>query len=300
MSTEALKQAAITAINSVPTGQMSCDALGNPCDEYIARWQAVEAVTAALTQATASEQGEPTDAQIEAASEGCTVLKFGTEVLDIHKFARRILRLYAAQPAPAARPMPDHHLTRFQVWFDEHTIMCRMNGGQPDWAMAKDAWIASKADSAANAPTAPAVPADFFVLDDDAKAMIVNSHHYTPDNIRALIERLKAFADPQKTDQAEWDNLDWRGFCNVLWRVMMGLACDLPAAPAAVPEVSEGWRQAWETARQACKAGISEHRGFEIDAMVESTIISRVLVAFEALHVSLASAPTSTDVKGGV
>lgn len=62
-------------------------------------------------------------------------------------------------------------------------------------------------------------------------------------------------------------------------------------AQQTAPAVPAGWREAWETARQACKAGISEHRGFEIDAMVESTIISRVLVAFEALHVALSAAP---------
>ena len=82
-------------------------------------------------------------------------------------------------------------------------------------------------------PTQLAQNDAFFVLDDEAKAMIVNSHHYTPENIRALIEQLKSFADPTTTNQADWDNLDWRGFCNVLWRVMMGLSCDLPTQPAA-------------------------------------------------------------------
>ena len=76
------------------------------------------------------------------------------------------------------------------------------------------------------------------ILDDDGLAMIVNSHHYTADNIREAIAQLKAFADPQETTQADWDNLDWRGFCNVLWRLMAGLACDLPPAAAKDAEGS--------------------------------------------------------------
>lgn len=81
-----------------------------------------------------------------------------------------------------------------------------------------------------------------FVLDDEGGAMIVNSHHYTPENIRALIERLRAFADPKKTTQTDFDNLDWRGFCNVLWRVMLGLACDLPPSTPQ-PSETQGRRQ---------------------------------------------------------
>lgn len=104
---------------------------------------------------------------------------------------------------------------------------------------------------ATNAPQ-PAVPddGDFFVLDDEAKAMIVNSHHYTPGNIQALIEQLTAFSDPTKTTQADWDNLDWRGFCNVLQRVMMGLACDLQPAVPVVAAFAEGWRMAADWANR--------------------------------------------------
>ena len=98
----------------------------------------------------------------------------------------------------------------------------------------------------------PAVPddGDFFVLDDEAKAMIVNSYLYTPGNIQALIEQLAAFADPTKTTQADWDNLDWRGFCNVLQRVMMGLACDLQPAAPVVEAFAEGWRMAADWANR--------------------------------------------------
>lgn len=77
------------------------------------------------------------------------------------------------------------------------------------------------------------------------------------------------------------------GPCECAPEAMQGCVSWQQPAPA----VPAGWREAWETARQACKAGISEHRGFEIDAMVESTIISRVLSAFEALHVALSAAP---------
>ena len=33
-------------------------------------------------------------------------------------------------------------------------------------------------------------------LDDDGRAMVANSHHYTPENIRALVKQLRAFSDP--------------------------------------------------------------------------------------------------------
>lgn len=79
------------------------------------------------------------------------------------------------------------------------------------------------------APSAPAPEQN-----DDGRAMVGASHHYTAENILSLVAKLKRFADPQQSTQAEWDSLDWRGFCNVLWRVLASLASDAPA-PAEVP-----------------------------------------------------------------
>jgi hypothetical protein len=39
----------------------------------------------------------------------------------------------------------------------------------------------------------------------------------------ALIARLQAFEDPQQTDLAEWEDLDWRAFCGRCWRALASL-----------------------------------------------------------------------------
>ena len=159
----------------------------------------------------------------------------------IHMQAKRAL---AGQPPVS----PDMHRWCAYVggmvasWVtSEPDAHARLGGDKFEAAIAgiieRRLWAMPKRDTTPPAPQ-PDVSdgGDFFVLDDEAKAMIVNSHHYTPGNIQALIEQLAAFADPTKTTQADWDNLDWRGFCNVIQRVMMGLACDLQPA---VPVVSE-------------------------------------------------------------
>jgi hypothetical protein len=46
---------------------------------------------------------------------------------------------------------------------------------------------------------------------------------------------------------------------------------------------------AWEVARHRCKEAINEHRGFEIDAMVDATLCSRINDAFHELHLTLAT-----------
>jgi hypothetical protein len=81
------------------------------------------------------------------------------------------------------------------------------------------------------------------MLDDEGRAMIVNSHHYTAANIQAIIDRLKAFSDPQQTTLAEWDKIDWRGECNVWWRVMSGLFHGLEPAQPTTPQPPQGAQQ---------------------------------------------------------
>jgi hypothetical protein len=91
------------------------------------------------------------------------------------------------------------------------------------WAV----WQAARAASPVQQPP---------MLDDEGRAMIVNSHHYTAANIQAIIDRLKAFADPEQTALADWDKIDWRGECNVWWRVMSGLFHGLEPAQPPTPQ----------------------------------------------------------------
>lgn len=104
---------------------------------------------------------------------------------------------------------------------------------------AQHAWISNTAASKLIREFAPPahIPADveaWPMLDDEGKAMIVNSHHYTVADIRCTVERLQRLADPMQSSD-EFNNMDWRGFCNVLWRLMLGLAADLPPAPQPQP-----------------------------------------------------------------
>ncbi len=77
------------------------------------------------------------------------------------------------------------------------------------------------------------------MLDDEGRAMVGASHHYTAENIRSLVDSLKVMEDPQRSDISGIDltHKDWRAWCGTLWRVIAGLASDVPlsAPPAAVP-----------------------------------------------------------------
>lgn len=74
------------------------------------------------------------------------------------------------------------------------------------------------------------------MLDDEGVAMLINSPHYTAENIRAVIADLKACE--QGTEAPEWVNRDHRGRCGVLWRVIAVLFHDVPVA-APGPKVRE-------------------------------------------------------------
>ncbi len=52
------------------------------------------------------------------------------------------------------------------------------------------------------------------------------SHHYTPENIAAIVADLKAVE--KGVEQPEWVNRDHRTSCGILWRVISALANDVP------------------------------------------------------------------------
>lgn len=84
-------------------------------------------------------------------------------------------------------------------------------------------------------------PAEFGpMLDDDGKAMMSTSHHYTVKDIKALIDDLKAVE--QGAEQPEWVNRDHRTRCGVIWRVMAALVSDVPVAPLTEAERQDSAR----------------------------------------------------------
>lgn len=85
-------------------------------------------------------------------------------------------------------------------------------------------------------PDEPQFAGDPVWLDDEGRAMIVNSKHYTAEDITALIAELKRFEDPQQSTQADWNNKDWRALCGVLWRIISALASDVPLAQQGAPD----------------------------------------------------------------
>jgi hypothetical protein len=58
------------------------------------------------------------------------------------------------------------------------------------------------------------------------------SHHYTPDNIAAMVRDLKAVEEGAEIP--EWINRDHRTHCGILWRVISALAHEVPLNPDAV------------------------------------------------------------------
>jgi hypothetical protein len=72
-------------------------------------------------------------------------------------------------------------------------------------------------------------------LDDEGRLMTGTDHHYTAENVRSIIARLRRFASGSHESAEEFANLDWRGWSNVLWRVMSALAAEVPC-PAQEPQ----------------------------------------------------------------
>lgn len=66
------------------------------------------------------------------------------------------------------------------------------------------------------------------MLDDEGRAMVGASHHYSAENIRALIGDLRAVERGEEVPPL--GDRDQRARAGVLWRVIAGLACDVPMA----------------------------------------------------------------------
>lgn len=82
----------------------------------------------------------------------------------------------------------------------------------------------------ASAPVAePVAP----MLDDEGRAMIANSHHYTVENIQAVIDDLKAVERGE--EGVKWSDRDWRTQAGILARIIQGLFHDVPVAAATEP-----------------------------------------------------------------
>lgn len=88
--------------------------------------------------------------------------------------------------------------------------------------------IKARADAAAQ-PVEPTGP----WLDDEGRAMIANSHHYTAANIKAIVDELNCLSDPDRTPLSDIENKDLRTWFGVLARIITGLAHEVPTAPAA-------------------------------------------------------------------
>jgi len=68
------------------------------------------------------------------------------------------------------------------------------------------------------------------MLDDDGRAMIANSHHYTAENIQAVIDDLNAVARGEES--VKWHDRDWRTQAAIYARIIQGLFHDVPIAPS--------------------------------------------------------------------
>ena len=103
-----------------------------------------------------------------------------------------------------------------------------------------DGYVAAPQPSptAQAAPAAGAVagPDDYTpLLDDEGRMMVGTSHHYTAENIRALVAEYKALeAGGPDTWELHY-NTDHRARAGVLWRVISALADEVPFAAAPTP-----------------------------------------------------------------
>ncbi len=71
------------------------------------------------------------------------------------------------------------------------------------------------------------------LLDDEGRAMVGASHHYTAENVRAIVADLKAVENG--TEFPALSDRDQRTRAGILWRVMAGLACDVPLGTDSKP-----------------------------------------------------------------
>ena len=84
----------------------------------------------------------------------------------------------------------------------------------------------------ATRPAPPAMDDPGPFLDDEGRAMVGTSHHYTADNIRALVAEYKGLESGAPEAVERYSNSDHRTRAGVLWRVISALADEVPFAPA--------------------------------------------------------------------
>lgn len=75
------------------------------------------------------------------------------------------------------------------------------------------------------------------LLDDEGRAMIANSHHYTAENIQAVIDDLNAVARGEES--VKWHDRDWRTQAAIYARIIQGLFHDVPVAPSSPSVAAE-------------------------------------------------------------
>lgn len=77
------------------------------------------------------------------------------------------------------------------------------------------------------------------MLDDEGRAMVGTSHHYTADNIRALVAEYKALEAGGPDTWELYYNTDHRARAGVLWRVISALADEVPFAPTPPAQAAD-------------------------------------------------------------
>ena len=77
------------------------------------------------------------------------------------------------------------------------------------------------------------------MLDDEGRAMVGTSHHYTADNIRALVAEYKALETGCSDTWELYYNTDPRARAGVLWRVISALADEVPFAPTPPTQAAD-------------------------------------------------------------
>lgn len=116
-----------------------------------------------------------------------------------------------------------------------------------DYARAALSTPAAEPSSDTPRPVQPAEGGSGPLLDDEGRAMVGASHHYTAENIRSVIADLKECE--QGKEVPEWVYRDHRARCGILWRIIAGLAADVPLASpppeAQAPSEPVLWQWRW-------------------------------------------------------
>ncbi len=104
------------------------------------------------------------------------------------------------------------------------------------------AYEEGRASLAASAGSEPVAPEDYVpMLDDEGRLMVGTSHHYTADNIRALVAEYKALEANAPGSWLKHHNTDHCTRAGVLWRVISALADEVPFTHPSPPEGMAGW-----------------------------------------------------------